>query len=353
MKVGLQLLYQGRPDHSDEDVYKNELSMTIDAEAMGFDIVMPVEHHFFDYAMVPDNAQLLSFVAGRTKTIKLMPAAFILPWNDPLRVVEKAVLLDHVSEGRAMIGLGRGLAKREFDALRVDYSEARQRFDEAAEIVLRGLESGFVEADTRFYKQPRIEVRPRPIKSFKDRTYMVGMSPQSVENAGRLGLGCMKFSNAPWADAKLDIERHAAIFKESQGFDAPPPITADLLVCDTDLARAEAMSKQYMTAYYAQIMSHYELLSDNFAQSGGAYASYAEMADYLRNANQEELVAGYRAVNLWGDPARVIDLLRERRELIGDFNLTVTVSYSGMPYDDARRSMRLFAEKVMPEIKTW
>lgn len=100
MQIGVQMLFQGRPDMSDAEVYQRELKMALEAEALGFDMLLPVEHHFFDYAMIPDNAQLLSYIAARTSRIKLMPAAFILPWNDPLRVVEKAVMLDHLSDGR-------------------------------------------------------------------------------------------------------------------------------------------------------------------------------------------------------------------------------------------------------------
>jgi len=353
MQVGLQSLFQGRPGTSDVEIYKQELELALEAEAMGFDILMPVEHHFFDYAMIPDNTVLLSYLAARTRTIKLMPCAFILPWNDPLRVTEKAILLDHLSAGRVVVGFGRGLAKREFDAFRVKFSESRERFDQAAGIIMRGLETGSVEADTPHYKQPRNEVRQRPFKTFRDRTYMVGMSPQSVDTAGRLGLGCMKFANGPWDEAKKDIDRHRTIFKESWGFEAPPPITADCLVCEPHVGRAEVMAREYMSRYWTQVMEHYELLSENFSQAGAAYASYAEMAKYLRSTKQEALVDSYRECNLWGDPQRILDKLRERRELIGDFVVGVSVSYGGMPHEDARRSLRLFADRVMPEIKTW
>jgi len=353
MQVGMLPLFQGRPGTSDVEIYKQELELALEAEPMGFDLLMPVEHHFYDYAMIPDNTVLLSYIAARTKTIKLMPCAFILPWNDPLRVTEKAILLDHLSEGRVVVGFGRGLAKREFDAFRVKFSESRERFDQAAGIILRGLETGIVEGDTPHYQQPRIEVRPRPFKTFRDRTYMVGMSPQSVETAGRLGLGCMKFAQGPWEEAKVDIDRHRTIFKQSHGFEAPPPITADCLVCDASLSRAEALAREHMSRYWAQLMDHYELLSENFAQAGAAYASYAEMTKYLRSTKQEALVDSYRESNIWGDPERILDKLRERRELLGDFVLAVSPSYGGMSFEDVRRSLRLFADRVMPEIKTW
>src|SRR5512144_410047 len=98
------------------------------AEPLGFDAVFVVEHHFFDYAACPDNAQFLSWLAGRTSRIGLGTGAFILPWNDPLRVAEKIVLLDHVSRGRALLGLGRGLARREYAGFNADMNESRERF---------------------------------------------------------------------------------------------------------------------------------------------------------------------------------------------------------------------------------
>ena len=74
-----------------------------------FNTLSAVEHHFFNYAMSPDNLQYLSYMAARTERIGLLTGAVILPWNDPLRVVERMIVLDHLSGGRALFGIGRGL----------------------------------------------------------------------------------------------------------------------------------------------------------------------------------------------------------------------------------------------------
>ena len=73
----------------DSQGYRDYINYVREAEDLGFDWVMAVEHHFTDYAAVPDNAQVMSFVAGKTKSIGVFPAAFILPWNDPLRVADR------------------------------------------------------------------------------------------------------------------------------------------------------------------------------------------------------------------------------------------------------------------------
>ncbi|NQY92472.1 MAG: LLM class flavin-dependent oxidoreductase, partial [Deltaproteobacteria bacterium] len=120
----------------DGELVQSELRMAEMAEDLGFDELWPVEHHFTDYAACPDNAQLLSYLAARTSSIGLATGAVILPWNDPLRVAEKIVLLDHLSNGRAVFGMGRGLSLREYNGFGIDMEESRDRFDEASEMIL-------------------------------------------------------------------------------------------------------------------------------------------------------------------------------------------------------------------------
>jgi len=353
MRVNLLSMFTGNSAIDDGQVYRNELSLALEAEALGFDRVMAVEHHFTDYAFCPDNAQFLSYVAAKTKTIELFPAAFILPWNDPVRVVEKTIMLDHLSEGRAVLGMGRGLARREFTAFRQSMSESRDRFDEAAAMVLRGLASGFVEGSGPYYPQPRVEIRPRPLKSFAGRSYMVGTSPASVDVAARLGLGAMKFAQAPWETAVDEITRYRESFRSHHGFAAPPLITGDVMVCHPDDKRAEELARVHARNYFVSVLGHYELLSEHFKETLGSYAHYVTVAEAMRGTSEEESFEGYLRANLWGDPSRILDQLTERRELLGDFELGVSVNFGDIDFDDAQRGLRLFADKVLPELKSW
>ena len=77
MKVGVHLGYQNLRGESDMEFFRRETQLMVEAEAMGFDFAACVEHHFTDYAACPDPVQALSYVAAKTKTIKLMPAAII------------------------------------------------------------------------------------------------------------------------------------------------------------------------------------------------------------------------------------------------------------------------------------
>src|SRR5213075_3234928 len=118
MDVTLQLIFQNYGGALPDDEHVAiEMELALMAEPLGFGMVMAVEHHFCDYAACPDNAQFLSWLAAKTSRVRLGTGAFILPWNNPLRVAEKITLLDHLSGGRAVLGVGRGLARREYDVM--------------------------------------------------------------------------------------------------------------------------------------------------------------------------------------------------------------------------------------------
>ncbi|MGC4090873.1 MAG: LLM class flavin-dependent oxidoreductase [Polyangiaceae bacterium] len=128
----------------------------------------------------------MSHVAALTKQIKLATGAVIVPWNlQPLRVAEKAAMLDQLSRGRAILGLGRGLSRREYSQFGVSMDEARGRFDEAAPMIINALESGVMEEHHgKYFDQPRAVIRRNHSPS-KGRIKQVAMSPDSVERKRR------------------------------------------------------------------------------------------------------------------------------------------------------------------------
>src|ERR1041384_2278403 len=116
---------------SDDRVWDEEIRLARLAADLGFDCLWSAEHHFNDYSFVPDNLQLMSSLPAACPNIDLGTAAVIIPWHDPLRVAEQAAVLDLLSKGRLRLGLGRGLARREFGAVRLSMGESRERLDEA------------------------------------------------------------------------------------------------------------------------------------------------------------------------------------------------------------------------------
>jgi len=289
-------------------------------------------------------------MAARTRRILLGTGAVILPWNDPLRVAEKIALLDHLSQGRVLFGMGRGLARCEYAGFGIPMDESRDRFDEAAPMILTALETGVIEGSGPYFPQPRTPIRPAPKSSFRDRTYCVAMSPDSVLAAADLGARMVMFSQRPWEDQAVSVNTYQERFVSAHGRDPGPPVVCDFVYCDADPVRAEEIAHKHIAGYLASVMEHYELESDHFKRAKG-YESYGSSVDMLRAIGLDKLCDMYLAVNVWGTPDQIVERLRARRAGIGDHDLTCCFRYAGLPYDDAEASMRLFARDALPTLR--
>jgi len=355
MRVGVQMVFQsyGYDDSvTDAQVYADEVELGVLADALGFHALWPVEHHFFDYAFCPDNVAFLAYMAARTRQIRLGTGAVILPWNDPLRVAERIALLDHLADGRVLFGMGRGLARREYEGFGIPMDESRGRFDEAAPMILTALETGTMRGDGPYYPQAPTEIRPRPRTSFSDRTYCVAMSPDSVEAAADLGARMVAFSQKPWPDQVAVFADYRGRFAERHGRAASPPMMCDFVYCDTDPVRAEDIAREHLTGYLTSVVEHYELAGEHFKQARG-YESYGSAVDIIRALGLEKMCDMYLSVQAWGTPSQILEKLRARVESAGDFDLTCCFRFAGLPLPDARSSMQTFAADVMPTLATF
>ena len=225
MDVGMMMIFSsyGWEEGSDGEMWEEELRLAEIAADSGFDCLWSAEHHFNDYSFVPDNLQLMTHVAAKHPDIDVGTAAVILPWHNPLRVAENAAVLDLLSHGRLRLGLGRGLARREFETFGISMDESRARFDEAAPMIVEALMTGFIEGNGTYYQQPRTEIRPRPQHSFDGRIYAVAASDESVLSAAQLGAHIIMFADRPWEMRMPGIERGRALHREFHGTEPPSP----------------------------------------------------------------------------------------------------------------------------------
>lgn len=351
MQIGLHLGFQNLHGMPDAEFFRRETRLAVEAEAMGFDVVGPVEHHFTDYAACPDPFQLLAYVAAKTERIKLITAAVILPWNNPLRVVEQALELDILSDGRLILGMGRGAARREFHPFGVELADSREMFDEAALIIMKGTETGFVESEGKWYKIPRTEVRPRPFKSFKSRTVMVSMSPSSVEVAARYGLQTLRFSQGDWRKAIPEINSYRATFQQLHGERAPPFTLSDFVLCFSDRRKVADYCDKYFARLFATVANHYEFMSDHFRKLP-SYGTYALMGEAAAAAGgPDKAYRDYISGNLIGTPEQLVEQHLERKSTLGDYNMLANFSFGGLPYELIYEQLKLFTDKVMPKLK--
>ena len=161
MHVGMSVIFQNPGEQiPDKDAYARDLHLAMQAEPLGFQSIWSVEHHFTDYTMCPDVFQFLTYMAAKTEHIQLGSMVCVLPWHDPVRVAEQISMLDNLSDGRVILGMGRGTGRVEFDGFGVDMGTARLRFKESAEIVLNALEQGWIEYSGELLHQQRRDIRP-------------------------------------------------------------------------------------------------------------------------------------------------------------------------------------------------
>ena len=285
MDVGMMMVFAsyGWENIGDGQVWDEEIRLARLAADSGFDALWSAEHHFFDYSFCPDNLQLMTYLAAVCPHVGLGTAAVILPWHDPLRVAEQAAVLDLLSKGRLRLGLGRGLARREFAAFRGTMDESRERFDEAAPMIVEALRTGFIEGNGKHYKQPRVELRPRPQHDFTGRIYAVASSEDSVEAAARLGAHMVMFSDRPWHMRLPAIERNRELHRKFHGRPAPAMMITDFCVCGPDLAESEDHARRYMGKFVESNFHHYEFLGEHFATVKG-YDAYVQKAAIAKAA---------------------------------------------------------------------
>lgn len=349
METGVQVFFQSVPGMSDYDVLDRELQIALRAEELGFDYLLSPEHHFVDYSLAPDPLQFLTYVAAKTSRIKLVTGAVILPWNDPMRVAEKASLLDALSGGRLILGFGRGLARVEYEKFGIPMSEARGRFDEAAPMIVEALRTGSMSGPGPFYPHDKTPIRPTPAFSFDGRIVSVAKSNESAVAAADIGAGLMFIVQKQIEEHLPMVELYRNRYREVHGTEAPPPWLIDFTYVNEDAAEAGRIAHEYMQRYYITVLNHYEYGGTHLAMTKG-YESYAAGAALVQELGIEESARRFVAVNNFGTPDQVIDRVRRRREVIGDYVALFGVSFGGLAYDKVYESCTLLGEKVLPAI---
>ncbi|MBI1847167.1 MAG: LLM class flavin-dependent oxidoreductase [Candidatus Rokubacteria bacterium] len=350
MHVGMATIFQNpRHGRADHDVYRAELGLADLAEPLGFESIWGVEHHFTDYTMCPDVLQFLAYMAGRTRRALLGSMVVVLPWHDPMRVAEEVSMLDSLSGGRLILGLGRGAGKVEFDGFRQPMEESRQRFVESAEMLLRGLETGWCEYDGTFVKQPRAAIRPAPFKSFRGRTYAAAVSPESARIMAELGVGMLIIPQKPWSEVAKELEEYRTIYRAVNHAEAPAPIAAGWTFVDESAERAREMAARYIGSYFQSVLEHYHFDGDHLATTKG-YEYYGKMAEKIHTYGTDKVIDFFVDLQVYGTPEQVYERIMNVRRRVGNDHFVGIFSYAGMAAEEAERNLRLFARAVLPEL---
>ncbi len=326
----------GRPDH---DVWRTEMALADRAEALGFESVWAVEHHFAGYSMSCDPLQFLTWVAGRTQRVKLGTMVSVLPWHDPIRLAEHACVLDHLSGGRLILGMGRGLARQEFDGFGVEMGRSRQLFDQYAAELLDAFECGQLRG---------VELRPAPLTPLRGRVFASSISPESAEVMARLGAGIMIFLQKPWEQTIGDLQRYAEHYRRYRNADPPKPMVVVFNACHDDPEIAAQFFEQIVT-YYRSTIDHYGFADPAMASIPG-YEYYGNIARNIAKHGREQFARFLAGLQPHGTPDEVIEQTREIVRRTDAGGLIVVSAYGKLAPDVVTANQERFARAVMPAL---
>ena len=125
---------RGGPDLDSGQGFRDWVDYVVEAEALGYNSIFVVEHHFTGFGQVSASLNLLTWVAARTKTLRLGTAVIVLPWHNPVLLAEQAATIDLLSGGRLDFGVGKGYRHAEFASFCIPQEEADERFEEGLEL---------------------------------------------------------------------------------------------------------------------------------------------------------------------------------------------------------------------------
>lgn len=347
--LGLQMANLDRKV-SDADVYRLELGLAARAEDSGFDSVWVSEHHFTDYQLTSQQSMILSWLAARTTRLKLGTFVTVLPWHDPARVAEQFSVLDHLSGGRAVLGLGRGLGQKEFVGFRVPMGESRRRFKEYSEALLESLETGVLEYDGELYHQPRVEIRPHPMASFRGRTFASAVSPESMEIMARMGVGLLVIAQKPWETTEAELEAYRSRYLELNGSEAPKPVLVIVAGVSKDPETIERMRRVHLQRWARSTVEHYEFDNVGFAQIEG-YEYYAALANNIAKHGVDRFNGFLADLQVWGTPEQVTEKLLGYVERTDAGALVCPLVFGGMAAGEAQECFELFSTEVLPHLQ--
>jgi alkanesulfonate monooxygenase SsuD/methylene tetrahydromethanopterin reductase-like flavin-dependent oxidoreductase (luciferase family) len=251
-----------------------------------------------------------------------------------------------------ILGIGRGLGRVEFDGFRVPMSESRERFVEAGQMILEALETGYVEFDGEIVKQPRRNIRPAPFKSFKGRSFAAAVSPESMPIMAKLGVGLLVIPQKPWESVKEDFEVYHGVWRDTHGVDSQPPapMCGGFFFVDESADRAEEMAYRYIGRYYHSVMEHYEMTAGHLKDTKG-YEYYSRIHEHIGKRTPDGAAADFVRLMPWGTPEQVLEKIGNIYQNIGAQGMMGHFAYAGMPYDEAERSLRLFVDRVLPDMR--
>jgi len=330
-------------DHLDSDgsalgaLMESRLRLVELIEAHGFSGYHLAEHHSTPLGMASSPSVFLAAAIARTKRIRLGPLVYVLPLYHPLRLYEEICMLDHLSGGRLMVGVGRGGALIEHQRYGVDPAAAPAMYHEAFAVLMRAFASDVLDFEGKFYNYKDYVVQAKPLQRPHPPIWYGAPNAEAIAWAAPHAVNVV--SLGPAARARAIAERYRQEWTALGRDAAVLPkigITRHIVVAPTD-----AQAERIAAAAYPRWRQAMDWL---WRRSGVPFA--------LKEIYPEDFSA-LAAIGhgVAGSPASVRDYLARLERETGVNYVLCQMIFGDMNFADAAHSIELFAREVMPAFK--
>ena len=301
------------------------------AEAAGFDSVWLGEHHN-SILLYPTPLIGLAAIAARTRRVSLGTGVLLLPLYHPLAVAEEAAMVDVISRGRLILGVGAGYAPEEFAAFGVSTKERGSRLDEAVPLIHRLWTEDAVTHEGRHYRIGGATLRPRPVQKPRPPIWFAGWVEPAIRRAGRLGDAWLGGPSAK-LDELAGCVRTYRDARRSAGRDGGEIGLMRYVFVAESLERARAVAG---AAFIRSFEETYFRWPHPVVKRPPGELTIAGLSD-------DRIILG--------DPASCVRQIERFRTELGLTHIICRMSVAGIPADAAKASLDLLTREVMPALR--
>ena len=307
------------------------------ADRLGYDMAWLAELHFARrFSVMPAPLLMASALSQTTERIMLGTAVNLLPLHHPLRIAEEVATLDVLSGGRAVFGIGRGSNPNHYRGYGIPIEERNDRFVEGLDLALRAWTEEQLDFHGQFYQAEGIRLEPKPIQRPYPPVYIASNGADTFPLVGRLGHSILV---TPLIITVSGVSAGLAAYRETlaeHGHDESAVkvvVNVPVFVGETAASARDG---------FAHTVNNY-LGTLRSMQNNSRGSSRASQLTY------DDL---YRELGAVGTPEQVIERLEGFRELYKPQEFMCWFNIGGMlTNEEVSRSMRLFAEEVMPHFR--
>ena len=329
-------------DHVDDsgldqaEHYETRLKLTEALDRLGFDSYHTAEHHGTTLGLAPSPSVYLSAVAQRTKRLKFGPLVYLPALYHPMRLAEEICMLDQMSLGRLQVGLGRGAVWIEQKIYDIEPGTVPERYREALEILTQALSQDMVDYRGQYYAVDKFPMVLKPYQKPRPPFWYGISSPDSAVWCSANEVNAVSMMGA--AVARRPFDRYREEWDKLGRKEAEMPVLGlarHIVVADTD---DEAL--RIARAAFLKWRNSFSWLWD---QKGVPFPfPYPETFD-------AQMAAGFGVA---GSPRTVLQTLAADFEAAGATGVLGHMIFGSISYEDALRSLELFASEVMPGLRT-